>query len=133
MPNFVGPQFLAKFFSTVLIRERITTARFLKENFMSNPTLTNVRNELKPLMHDAQDLLDKAAEVGEAGAAELRSKAMQVLDHAITRANDLQESAVRKGRKIAHDTDVYVHEKPWHAVAVAGAVGLLIGMLIIRR
>ncbi|NDC09102.1 MAG: DUF883 domain-containing protein [Oxalobacteraceae bacterium] len=100
---------------------------------MSNPTLTNVRNELKPLMHDAQALLDEASEVSEAKAAELRSRAMKVLDQAITRANDLQESAVRKGRKIAHDTDVYVHEKPWQAVGVAGAVGLLIGMLIIRR
>ncbi len=100
---------------------------------MSNPTLTNVRNELKPLMHDAQALLDEASEVGEAKAAELRSKAMKILDQAITRANDWQESAVRKGRKIAHNTDVYVHEKPWHAVGVAGAVGLLIGMLIIKR
>jgi ElaB/YqjD/DUF883 family membrane-anchored ribosome-binding protein len=45
----------------------------------------------------------------------------------------LQESAVLKGRKIAHDTDVYVHEKPWRAIGVAGAVGLLLGMLIIRR
>jgi ElaB/YqjD/DUF883 family membrane-anchored ribosome-binding protein len=100
---------------------------------MSNPTLTNVRNELKPLMHDAQALLDDASDVGEAKAAELRSKAMKILDQAITRANDLQESVVRQGRKIAHDTDVYVHEKPWHAVGVAGAVGLLIGMLIIKR
>jgi ElaB/YqjD/DUF883 family membrane-anchored ribosome-binding protein len=100
---------------------------------MSNSPLSNVRSELKPLIHDAQALLDEAADVGEVKAAELRSKAMKVLDQAITRANDLQESAVRKGRKIAHDTDIYVHEKPWRAVGVAGAVGLLLGMLIVRR
>ena len=100
---------------------------------MSNSTLGNVHNELKPLIHDAQALLDEAVDVGEAKAAELRSKAMKVLDQAITRANDLQESAVRKGRKIAHDTDLYVHEKPWRAVGVASAVGLLLGMLIVRR
>ena len=100
---------------------------------MSNSTLSNVRNELKPLMHDAQALLDEAADVGEEKAAELRSKAMKVLDQAITRANDIQESAVRTGRKIAHDTDIYVHEKPWRAVGVAGAIGLLIGMLIVKR
>lgn len=100
---------------------------------MSNSPLPNVRNELKPLLHDAHALLDEAAEVGEAKAVELRSKAMKVLDQAITRANNLQESAVRRGRKLAHDTDVYVHEKPWRAVGAAGAVGLLLGMLIIRR
>jgi ElaB/YqjD/DUF883 family membrane-anchored ribosome-binding protein len=100
---------------------------------MSNSTLSNVRSELKPLIHDAQALLDEAADVGEAKAAELQSKAMKVLDQAITRANELQVTAVRKGRKIAHDTDLYVHEKPWRAVGVASAVGLLLGMLIVRR
>ncbi len=100
---------------------------------MSNSTFTNVRDDLKPLIQDAQALLDEAADVGEAKAAELRSTAMKVLDQAITRANDLQESAVRRGRKIAHDTDVYVHEKPWRAVGAAGTIGLLIGMLIVRR
>jgi len=56
-----------------------------------------------------------------------------MLDHAITRAHDLQEAAVRKGRKIAHDTDEYVHEHPWRAIGIAAGVGLLVGMLIARR
>jgi ElaB/YqjD/DUF883 family membrane-anchored ribosome-binding protein len=56
-----------------------------------------------------------------------------MLDHAITRAHDLQDAAVQKGRKIAHDTDEYVHEHPWRAIGIAGAVGLLVGMLIARR
>lgn len=100
---------------------------------MSNSTFSNVRNELKPLMQDAQALLDEAADMGDAKAAELRNKAMKTLDQAITRANELQESAIRKGRKIAQDTDAYVHEKPWRVIGVAGTVGLLIGMLIVRR
>jgi ElaB/YqjD/DUF883 family membrane-anchored ribosome-binding protein len=100
---------------------------------MSNSTFSNVRNELKPLMQDAQALLDEAADMGDAKAAELRTKAMKTLDHAISRANELQESAIRKGRKIAKDTDAYVHEKPWRVIGVAGTVGLLIGMLIVRR
>jgi len=100
---------------------------------MSNSKLSNVRDELKPLIHDARVLLDEAADIGEANATELRSKAMRYLDHAIIRANDLQESVTRKGHTIVHETDVYVHEKPWRAVGVAGAVGLLLGMLIVRR
>lgn len=100
---------------------------------MSNSTFSNVRNELKPLMQDAQALLDEAADMGDAKAAELRTKAMKTLDQAITRANELQESAIRKGRKIAQDTDAYVHEKPWRVIGVAGTIGLLIGMLIVRR
>lgn len=100
---------------------------------MSDSSIPTARNDLKTLVRDAQALFDEATAAGGAKAEELRSKAMHMLDHAITRAHDLQEAAVRKGRKIAHDTDEYVHEHPWRAIGIAGAVGLLIGMLIARR
>jgi ElaB/YqjD/DUF883 family membrane-anchored ribosome-binding protein len=45
----------------------------------------------------------------------------------------LQEAAVRKGRKIVHDTDEYVHEQPWRSIGIAGAIGLIIGMLVAKR
>lgn len=100
---------------------------------MSESTITTARNDLKALVRDAQALFDEATAAGGAKADELRSKGMKMLDHAMDRAHDLQEAAVRKGRKIAHDTDEYVHEHPWRAIGVAGAVGVLIGMLIARR
>ncbi len=40
---------------------------------------------------------------------------------------------LKRGRQIAHDTDAYVHEHPWRAIGIAGAVGVLVGMLIARR
>ena len=100
---------------------------------MSDSTITTARNDLKALVRDAQALFDEATGAGGAKAEELRSKGMKMLDHAITRAHDLQDAAVQKGRKIAHDTDEYVHEYPWRAIGIAGAVGLLVGMLIARR
>lgn len=100
---------------------------------MPESTITTARNDLKALMRDAQALFDEATAASGAKADELRSKGMKMLDHAISRAHDLQEAAVRKGRKIAHDTDDYVHEHPWRAIGIAGAVGVLIGMLIARR
>jgi len=90
---------------------------------MSESTITTARNDLKALVRDAQALFDEATAAGGAKAE----------DHAITRAHDLQEAAVRKGRKIAHDTDEYVHEHPWQAIGIAAGVGLLVGMLIARR
>ena len=100
---------------------------------MNESTITTARNDLKALVRDAQALFDEATAASGAKADELRSKGMKMLDHAISRAHDLQEAAVRKGRKIAHDTDDYVHEHPWRAIGIAGAVGVLIGMLIARR
>ncbi len=100
---------------------------------MPESTIATTRNDLKTLMRDAQALLDEAASAGGAKAEELRSKGLKMLDHAIDRAHELQDAALRQGRKIAHDTDEYVHEHPWRAIGIAGAVGVLIGMLIARR
>jgi len=100
---------------------------------MSNSSVANVQNELKPLMQNAEKLFDQAAHLGEAEAAKLNSKAIKLLDQAITRANEFQESAVRKGRKIVDYTDTYVHAKPWHAVSAAATIGLLVGVLLSRR
>lgn len=100
---------------------------------MSEPKMTAANNELKALMRDAQALFDEATDIGGARAEELRVQGMKILDQAISAAHDLQESAMRKGRKLAHDTDDYVHENPWRSIGIAGAVGLLIGMLIAKR
>jgi hypothetical protein len=94
---------------------------------------TNADNELKALVRDAQALFDEATAAGGAKAEELRAQGMKMLDHAIAAAHDLQETAMRKGRKIAHDTDEYVHDNPWQAIGIAGVAGLLIGMLIAKR
>lgn len=90
-------------------------------------------NELKALVRDAQTLFDEATSAGGAKAEDLRAQGMKLLDQAISAAHDLQESAIRIGRKIANDTDEYVHENPRRAIGIAGAVGLLVGMLITKR
>lgn len=100
---------------------------------MQESQINTVRNDLKTLVRDAQALFDEATSAGGAKADQLRTEGMQLLDHALERAHELQEAAIAKGRKIAHDTDAYVHEHPWRAIGLAGAVGVLVGMLIARR
>ncbi len=100
---------------------------------MHDSHIETVRNDLKTLVREAQSLFDEAASAGGARADELRSKASKALDDALRRAHELQEAAIKRGRQIANDTDAYVHEHPWRAIGIAGAVGVLIGMLIARR
>jgi ElaB/YqjD/DUF883 family membrane-anchored ribosome-binding protein len=100
---------------------------------MSESKTTNVDNELKALVLDAQALFEEATAAGGVKAEALRSQGMKILDQAISVAHDLQEAAVRKGRKIVHDTDEYVHEQPWRSIGIAGAIGLIIGMLVAKR
>ena len=100
---------------------------------MQESHIETVRNDLKTLVRDAQTLFDEATAAGGAKAEQLRSQGMRLLDKAIDRAHEFQEAAIQKGKKIAHDTDAYVHEHPWRAIGIAGAVGVLLGMLIARR
>ncbi len=100
---------------------------------MSESKTTTADNELKALVRDAQALFDEATAAGGARAEELRAQGMKMLDQAISAAHEMQEAAIRRGRKIAKDTDEYVHENPWRTIGIAGAVGLLIGMLIAKR
>lgn len=100
---------------------------------MHESQIETVRNDLKSLVREAQALFDEAASAGGARADELRTQASRMLDDALHRAHELQDAAIKRGRQIAHDTDAYVHEHPWRAIGVAGAIGVLVGMLIARR
>jgi ElaB/YqjD/DUF883 family membrane-anchored ribosome-binding protein len=45
-----------------------------------------------------------------------------------------QKLLTKQAQLAADATDEYVHENPWKAVAIAGAAGLLVGLLLnIRR
>jgi len=100
---------------------------------MLDSNIHAIRDDLKTLMKDAQLLFIEAAKVTGSKSEELQTKAMELLDRAITDAHHLKEIGAEKGKRIAHDTDAYVHEHPWHAIGIAATAGVLIGMLIGRR
>ena len=100
---------------------------------MLESNINTVRSDLKTLMRDAQALFAEATAASGSKAEELRAKGMKLLDSAIDHAHELQQATIEKGKKIAHDTDAYVHEHPWRAIGISAAVGVLIGMLIARR
>ncbi len=104
-----------------------------QEDIMQESHIETVRKDLKTLVRDAQALFDEATAAGGTKAEQLRTQGMRLLDKALERAHEFQDAAIQKGKKIAHDTDEYVHEHPWRAIGIAGAVGVLVGMLIARR
>lgn len=42
----------------------------------------------------------------------------------------MERSVVAKARKIASDSDGYVHENPWTAIGIGAGIGFLLGVLI---
>ena len=95
--------------------------------------IKTVRNDMKTLVKDAQDLLHEASLASGEKAEELRSRGLALLDTAMEKAHEVQAIAIEKGKAAAHTTDEFVHEHPWKAVGIAAGIGLVVGMLISRR
>jgi len=100
---------------------------------MVTNNIKTVRNDMKTLVKDAQDLLREASLASGDRADELRARGLAMLETAMDKAHELQALAVEKGKAAAHTTDEFVHEHPWKAVGIAAGIGLVLGMLISRR
>jgi ElaB/YqjD/DUF883 family membrane-anchored ribosome-binding protein len=92
-----------------------------------------VRNDMKTLLRDAQDLFHEATSATGEKADELRQKGISLLEAATVKAQELQSAAVETGKEIAETADDFVKENPWKSVAIAGVVGVLVGVLIARK
>lgn len=100
---------------------------------MLTANIKTVRNDMKTLVKDAQELFREASHATGERADELRAKGLVLLDTAMEKAQEVQALALEKGKVAAHTTDEFVHEHPWKSIGIAAGVGLVIGMLISRR
>jgi ElaB/YqjD/DUF883 family membrane-anchored ribosome-binding protein len=82
--------------------------------------------DLRTLVDDAEALLRATTN---AGSAELQERAQATLQELRTRLTALEDQV----RARARDVDSYVRDNPWQAVAVAGGIALLFGLLMGRR
>ena len=73
-----------------------------------------------------------AAETGDK-ARDLRSQVETNLRRAKLRLQEIEGEAVDRAKAAARATDDYVHDHPWHAIGVAAAIGVAIGLLLNRR
>lgn len=89
--------------------------------------------DLKVVIDDAEELLKLTA--GQAGekVTEMRARIQDRLHRAKSDLAHLQLVAVDQAKQAAKVTDEFVHERPWTAVGIGAAVGVLVGMLIARR
>lgn len=100
---------------------------------METVTTQKLMEDIKVVMHDAEELLKATAgQAGEKiGAARARAEAS--LRAAKERLAELQDGALEYGRKAAGQADDYVRSNPWQSIGFAAAAGLLIGILISRK
>jgi ElaB/YqjD/DUF883 family membrane-anchored ribosome-binding protein len=99
-----------------------------KEKVMTTPTRTG-HDEMNQLAEDARALMDATADVAGEKVSEARKRLAAMLESGKVIAGKVREQAVA-GAKAA---DATIREKPYQAIAVAAALGLIIGYLVGRN
>jgi ElaB/YqjD/DUF883 family membrane-anchored ribosome-binding protein len=100
---------------------------------MPTPETEQLLEDLKRVVHDAEDLLHATA--GQAGEhiAQVRTKAEASLRSAREQLAAMSGDAAARARRAADRADSFVQGNPWIAVGAGAAVGLLLGLLVGHR
>jgi ElaB/YqjD/DUF883 family membrane-anchored ribosome-binding protein len=99
----------------------------------ADPTFENLVGEFRALVDSMEDVLSAAADDSGEKLTELKGKAEASLRKAKATLGDMERSVVAKARKIASDSDGFVHENPWTAIGIGAGIGFLLGVLIGRK
>lgn len=97
--------------------------------------MTEVQNggtlteELRELVSDAEALLRAGTASGGEAARDARERIQVTLHELRERLAALEQQVSTRAREV----DTYVRDNPWQAVAVAGGVALLLGLIMGRR
>lgn len=89
--------------------------------------------EMRNLIADVEDLLKGVANVGDADVAKLRARVTDTLNSAKVSLREGTESLRLRANDAATTADSYVRERPWAAIGVAAAVGVVVGLWAGRR
>jgi ElaB/YqjD/DUF883 family membrane-anchored ribosome-binding protein len=100
---------------------------------MLESNIKTVRNDMRTLVKDAQELFREATSSTGDRAEELRNKGLILLDVAMEKAQEVQAAAMETGKEVMQTTDEFVQRNPWPAVAISTGIGVLVGMLLARK
>lgn len=67
------------------------------------------------------------------GYRNARAKFQDTLSQAKNGLSDMQENVSARTRDAMDSTDQYVREHPWQSVGIGAAVGVVLGLLMMRR
>lgn len=89
-------------------------------------------DDLKAVVSDAEELLSATA--GQAGEkmSEARARAEASVRAARKRMSEMQDDVLAQTKEMAEEADAYVRKNPWHAVGIAAAAGIIVGLMLRR-
>ena len=100
-------------------------------------TKEKLLDEFNTVLAETEQLLSSVANAGNDKAGALKASLEQRLAEAGQRLEKIRGASVSQATAAAQATDAYVQASPWRAVgiaaALAGAFGVVAGILISRR
>jgi ElaB/YqjD/DUF883 family membrane-anchored ribosome-binding protein len=85
-------------------------------------------DEMRAFLADVEDLVKKVANVGDADVARLRNRVAGAIGDVRQAIGDTTESLRERARMAVTVTDDYVHDRPWTAIGLAAALGVIVGV-----
>lgn len=98
-----------------------------------NVETERLENDLRQVVNDAENLISEVAASAGNGFDEIRGKVESRLQSAKATLEQAKEAVSGRARQAAGATEEYVGEHMWQSLAVAAAIGVVIGMLIRRH
>jgi ElaB/YqjD/DUF883 family membrane-anchored ribosome-binding protein len=90
-------------------------------------------NEIKSLIADVEDLIERIADLKDTDVVRVRTKVLRAVNAAKEGLAEGADTVRRQAQKTVSEADGYVRENPWAAVGVAALVGAVVGILVARR
>lgn len=92
-----------------------------------------LKSDVSSVIDDAENLLKTTANYSAEGLLAAGSKLKDRLDKAKTTFGDAQARAAARFDDATVATREYVGGNPWKSLAIAGSVGIILGLLMSRR
>lgn len=107
-------------------RDIVDTAKDVIQESMS--VRDRFVTELQALAGHAQELMQATTSISTDSVTAAREQLRQSLDTAGESIRKFQSDTLDRGRKVAAQTDTYVRENPWQAIAIGMVAGLALGV-----
>jgi ElaB/YqjD/DUF883 family membrane-anchored ribosome-binding protein len=96
---------------------------------MSEFNVGKLADDLQSLVSDAEELLRATAGTAGEKATEARERAEESLRAVRSRLKSVERDLTGRARVVGD----YVEDNPWKAIAVAGGIALVVGLLMGRK
>jgi len=93
----------------------------------------SLARNLRAALDDAEELVGLTAEQAGDQLAAVRTRAQRSIAHARAQLERVEIQALERSRAAAYGFDDYIHRHPWQAIALAGVISTVIGVLVSRR